>query len=167
MRSLFSNDRGECFPMSQFNSRVLRSSCLRFVATWFFQLDVYQSEVLVFNCLLNMLSWLKLLIKLLLLYLFGCLYCWINDAQINKYQKNECTKCVASTIMSSTAGLTFILREICAAKGTATVRVYLVKCLALSEWRHHDVFGNQLVYTKRTSAQSIYSRVRLHVSTRG
>jgi len=25
----------------------------------------------------------------------------------------------------------------------------------------------QLVYTKRTSAQSIYSRVRLHISTRG
>jgi hypothetical protein len=36
-----------------------------------------------------------------------------------------------------------------------------------SEWRHHDVIGNQSVYTKRTSAQSIFSRVRLHVSTRG
>ena len=30
-----------------------------------------------------------------------------------------------------------------------------------SEWRHHDVLGNQLIYTKRTSAQSIYSRVRI------
>jgi len=29
------------------------------------------------------------------------------------------------------------------------------------------VLGNQLVYTKRTSVQSVYSRVRLHVSTRG
>jgi hypothetical protein len=37
MRSLFSNDKGECFPMSQYISRVLRSSCLRFVVTWFFQ----------------------------------------------------------------------------------------------------------------------------------
>jgi len=36
-----------------------------------------------------------------------------------------------------------------------------------SEWRHDDVVGNQLVYTKRTSAHSIYSRVRLHVSIRG
>ena len=34
-----------------------------------------------------------------------------------------------------------------------------------SELRHHDVLGNQSVYIKRTSAQSIYSRVRLHVST--
>jgi len=33
--------------------------------------------------------------------------------------------------------------------------------------RCFHVFGNQLVYTKRTPAQSIYSRVRLHVSTRG
>jgi len=37
MRSLFSNDRGEWFPMSQYISRVLRSSCLRFVFTWSFQ----------------------------------------------------------------------------------------------------------------------------------
>jgi len=37
MRSLFSNDRGECFPVNQFISRVLRSRCLRFVVTWFFQ----------------------------------------------------------------------------------------------------------------------------------
>ena len=34
MRSLFSIDRGECFPMSQYISRVLRSSFLRFIATW-------------------------------------------------------------------------------------------------------------------------------------
>ena len=37
-------------------------------------------------------------------------------------------------------------------------------------WGHLFVLGelrNQLVYTKRTSTQSIYSRVRLHVSTRG
>jgi len=42
-------------------------------------------------------------------------------------------------------------------------------CLHLcyySEWRHHDVLENQSVLHKRTSAQSIYSRVRLHVSTR-
>ena len=31
----------------------------------------------------------------------------------------------------------------------------------------NDVLGNQLVYIKRTSAQSIYSTERLHVSTRG
>jgi len=37
MRNLFSNDREECFPMSQCISRVLRSSCLRFVFTWSFQ----------------------------------------------------------------------------------------------------------------------------------
>jgi len=37
MRSLFSNDSGECIPMSQCISRGLRSSCFRFVATWFFQ----------------------------------------------------------------------------------------------------------------------------------
>jgi len=38
--------------------------------------------------------------------------------------------------------------------------------LYYSEWRHHDVLENQLVLHKITSAQSIYSRVRLHVSTR-
>ena len=37
MRSLFSNERRECFPMSQFNSRILRSSFLRFFATWSLQ----------------------------------------------------------------------------------------------------------------------------------
>jgi len=37
MRSLFSNDRGEWCPMSQHISRVWRSSCLRFVFTWSFQ----------------------------------------------------------------------------------------------------------------------------------
>jgi len=36
-----------------------------------------------------------------------------------------------------------------------------------SGWRHNDVLGNQLVYIKSSSAQSIYSGVRLHVSTRG
>ena len=36
-----------------------------------------------------------------------------------------------------------------------------------SEWRHHVVLGSQSVYIKRTSAQSVYSRVRLRVSTRG
>jgi len=35
-----------------------------------------------------------------------------------------------------------------------------------SEWRHHNVLENQLVLQKRTSAQSAYSRVRLHVSNR-
>jgi len=34
----------------------------------------------------NMLSWLKLLIKLLLLRLVGCLYYWISDAWSHKYQ---------------------------------------------------------------------------------
>jgi len=34
----------------------------------------------------NMLSWLKLLIKLLLLHLVGCLYYCINDAQLHKHQ---------------------------------------------------------------------------------
>jgi len=34
----------------------------------------------------NMLSWLKLLIKLLLLYLVGYLYCCINDARSHKHQ---------------------------------------------------------------------------------
>ena len=31
----------------------------------------------------------------------------------------------------------------------------------------HDKANNQLFYIKRTSAHNIYSRVRLHVSTRG
>ena len=34
----------------------------------------------------NMLSWLKFLIKLLLLYLVGCLYYCINDARLHKHQ---------------------------------------------------------------------------------
>ena len=34
----------------------------------------------------NMLSWLKLLIKLLLLHLVGCLYYCIGDARSHKYQ---------------------------------------------------------------------------------
>ena len=34
----------------------------------------------------NMLSWLKLLIKLLLLHLVGCLYYCINDARTHKHQ---------------------------------------------------------------------------------
>ena len=34
----------------------------------------------------NMLSWLKLLIKLLLLHLFGCLFYHINDARSHKHQ---------------------------------------------------------------------------------
>ena len=38
-RSLFSSDRGERLPMSQFNSRVLMSSCLRLVPTWSFQVN--------------------------------------------------------------------------------------------------------------------------------
>ena len=37
MRSLFSSERGECLPMSQDISRVLCSSCFRFVAMCFFQ----------------------------------------------------------------------------------------------------------------------------------
>jgi len=41
-----------------------------------------------------------------------------------------------------------------------------INCI-LNEGTNHDVLGNQLVYTQRTSAQSIYSRVRLHVSTIG
>ena len=52
-------------------------------------------------------------------------------------------------------------------KGRPTL---LVKSCAVNvlycEWRHHDVLENQLVLHKRTSAQSIYSRVKLHVSTR-
>jgi len=35
----------------------------------------------------NMLSWLKLLIKLSLLHLVGCLYYYINDAQSHKHQR--------------------------------------------------------------------------------
>ena len=35
----------------------------------------------------NKLSWLKLLIKLLLLHLVGCLYYCIDDAQLHKHQK--------------------------------------------------------------------------------
>ena len=38
------------------------------------------------NIARNMLSWLKLLIKLLLLYLVGCLYYCINDARSLKHQ---------------------------------------------------------------------------------
>jgi len=34
----------------------------------------------------NMLGWLKLLIKLLLLHLVGCLYYYINDARSHKHQ---------------------------------------------------------------------------------
>jgi len=37
----------------------------------------------------NMLSWLKLLIKLLLLHLIGCLYCCINNARSHKHQTKE------------------------------------------------------------------------------
>jgi len=36
----------------------------------------------------NMLSWLKLLIKLLMLHLVGCLYYCINDARSHKYQSS-------------------------------------------------------------------------------
>jgi hypothetical protein len=36
MRSLFSSDKGECFPISQDMSRVLRSRCFLFVTTWSF-----------------------------------------------------------------------------------------------------------------------------------
>jgi len=34
----------------------------------------------------NMLNWLKSLIKLLLLYLVGCLYDCVNDARLHKHQ---------------------------------------------------------------------------------
>ena len=34
----------------------------------------------------NTLSWLPLLIKLLLLYLVGCLYYWTNEARLHKHQ---------------------------------------------------------------------------------
>ena len=37
----------------------------------------------------NMLSWLKLLIKLLLLQLIGCLYYFINDARSHKHQSRH------------------------------------------------------------------------------
>jgi hypothetical protein len=36
MRSLFSSDKGECFPTSQDISRVWWSRCFHFVATWSF-----------------------------------------------------------------------------------------------------------------------------------
>ena len=43
----------------------------------------------------NMLSWLKLLIKLLLLHLGGCLYHYISDARSHKYQNYEtCSKTI-------------------------------------------------------------------------
>ena len=45
----------------------------------------------------NMLSWLKLLIKLLLLHLFGCLCYCINDARSHKHQI-QCWSCVQSLI---------------------------------------------------------------------
>ena len=37
----------------------------------------------------NMLSWLKLLIKLLLLHVVGCLYYCINDVRSHKHQKRK------------------------------------------------------------------------------
>ena len=37
----------------------------------------------------NMLSWLKLSIKLLLLHLVSCLYCCINDARSHKHQMTK------------------------------------------------------------------------------
>ena len=53
----------------------------------------------------NMLSWLKLLIKLLLLHLVGCLYYRINDARSHKhYKKNPSTtvfRCVCKISKSN------------------------------------------------------------------
>jgi glycerol-3-phosphate acyltransferase PlsY len=41
------------------------------------------------------------------------------------------------------------------------------QCVIFTKFYSKNKLENQLLYIKRTSAQSIYSRVRLHVSTSG